>query len=55
MTVLTIIVTLCAIGWTFVVVVANGMRTAPRDFRGGDTLATAWTVAAVFWFAWWVG
>lgn len=55
MTVFTIIMTLFAIGWTLLVAVANGMRAAPGNFLGGSTVATAWTIAAVFWFAWWVG
>lgn len=51
----TIIMTLFAIGWTFLVITANALRTAPAGFIGGSTLAAWWTVAAVFWFAWWLG
>jgi hypothetical protein len=38
--------------WSGFVVLANGMRASPGEFRGGGTIAAAWVGAALLWLAW---
>ncbi len=54
MIVLTIMMTLVAVGWTAVVFMANAMRSAPVGFQHGSQIAVAWIVAAIFWLGWWL-
>ncbi len=54
MIILAILSTIAAAAWSFVVVMANGMSSAPSlGFQGGWTIGAAWAVVVVFWLAWW--
>lgn len=53
MIILAIVATLAALGWSFVVLWANGMRSSPGAFQGAFSIAAAWIGTAVMWLAWW--
>lgn len=55
MIVLAIAATLAGLVWSFMVCMANGMRSSPGEFEGGGTLIAAWLGVAVIWLAWWFG
>lgn len=51
MIVLAIVATLAAIGWTVVVLFANGMRSSPGETQGTFSVGLFWAVALVLWMA----
>lgn len=54
MIVIAIFGTICAAGWTFLVLAANGMSSSPSTpFQGGGQIGAAWAIAAVLWLGWW--
>ena len=52
MTVLAVLATIAAFGWSFVVFWANGMRSSPGHFEGRFTIIAAWAAVVVLWL-WW--
>ncbi len=56
MIILAILGTLAAIGWSWLVVMANAMSSRPTDgLEFGWTIIVAWVIAAALWAAWWWG
>jgi hypothetical protein len=53
MIVLAVLVTMFAVAFSFIVWLANGMRSAPGPLEGRGLIAAAWAIAGVFWLAWW--
>lgn len=53
---LAIIATLASIVWSFFVLFANGMSSAPTAaFQGGWSIALAWIATIILWIAWGFG
>lgn len=55
MIVIAVLATLGALGWTFVVLCANGMRASPGEFQGRASIIAGWLAALACWIAWLVG
>jgi len=51
--VLASVATLAALGWSFVVLWANAMRSSPGKFQGAGLIAAAWIGTVIMWLAWW--
>lgn len=52
MFVIAILGTIAAAIATFVIVLANSMRSAPREFMGGDAIFAAWVGVILLWLFW---
>lgn len=40
---------------SFMIIIANGMRSSPGPFKGGWQILTAWAFAALLWSGWFFG
>jgi hypothetical protein len=51
---LTIIAAVISVIWSLIVLMANGMTSAPQGrFEGGFSLGFVWIITALLFLAWW--
>lgn len=56
MLILAILATIAAIGWSLLVVMANGMSSRPtKGLEGGWTIIAAWLAVLALYAGWWWG